>query len=163
MREPEVIDADVAVHDLDGEPSRAAPAQLVSPPQEPANSRQDMQLQGRLYKMDFVTALSSSVPGIETRWGNQCDRERAALELPFHAHLGQLAQRRRGFFAILTKHGASSAASSKDVVDLQAAINRFVADHNQQPKPFVWTADPDKIIAAANRGYQVSGFNPLGK
>jgi hypothetical protein len=25
----------------------------------------------------------------------------------------------------------------------------------QQPKPFVWTADPDKIIAAANRGHQV--------
>ena len=42
----------------------------------------------------------------------------------------------------------------KGVVDLQAAINRFVADHNQQPKPFVWTADPDKIIAAAARGHQ---------
>jgi hypothetical protein len=43
----------------------------------------------------------------------------------------------------------------KGVVDLQAAINRFVDDHNQQPKPFVWTADPDKIIAAATRGHQV--------
>jgi hypothetical protein len=31
----------------------------------------------------------------------------------------------------------------------------FVADHNQQPKPFVWTADPDKIIAAGRRGHQV--------
>jgi hypothetical protein len=30
------------------------------------------------------------------------------------------------------------------VVDLQTAINRFVADHNQHPKPFVWKADPDK-------------------
>jgi hypothetical protein len=29
------------------------------------------------------------------------------------------------------------------------------ADHNQQPKSFVWTADPDKIIAAANRGHKV--------
>jgi hypothetical protein len=43
----------------------------------------------------------------------------------------------------------------KGVVDLQAAINRFVADHNQEPRPFVWTADPDKIIAAAARGHQV--------
>jgi hypothetical protein len=25
----------------------------------------------------------------------------------------------------------------KSGVDLQAAINRFVAEHNQQPKPFV--------------------------
>ena len=32
---------------------------------------------------------------------------------------------------------------------------RFVADHNQQPKPFVWTADPNKIIQAVRRGHQV--------
>jgi len=25
---------------------------------------------------------------------------------------------------------------------------------NDDPKPFVWTADPDKIIAAVRRGYQ---------
>ncbi len=43
----------------------------------------------------------------------------------------------------------------KSVVDLQVVTNRFVANHNQQPKPFVWTADPDKIIAAATRGLQV--------
>jgi hypothetical protein len=43
----------------------------------------------------------------------------------------------------------------KGVVDLQAAINRFVIDHNLQSKPFVWIADPDKIIAAAARGRQV--------
>jgi hypothetical protein len=23
------------------------------------------------------------------------------------------------------------------------------------PKPFIWTADPDKIIAAVKRGYQM--------
>ena len=57
-----------------------------------------------------------------------------------------------GFFAILTKRRLKRGVS-KGVVDLQAAINRFVLDHNQQPKPFTWTADPDKIIAAA-RGHQ---------
>ena len=40
------------------------------------------------------------------------------------------------------------------VVDLQAAINRFIAEHNQSPRPFVWRADPDAIIAARNRGFQ---------
>ena len=60
----------------------------------------------------------------------------------------------KGFFAILTKRRLKRGVF-KGVVDLQAAINRFVADHNQQLKPFVWTADPDKIIAAANRGHQV--------
>ena len=44
----------------------------------------------------------------------------------------------------------------RSVVELQTAINRFIADANHQPKPFVWTADPDKIIAAVNRGHQVS-------
>src|SRR4029079_15227708 len=52
----------------------------------------------------------------------------------------------KGFFAIRTKRRLKRGVF-KGVVDLQAAINRFVADHNQQPKPFVWTADPDKIIA----------------
>ena len=41
------------------------------------------------------------------------------------------------------------------VVDLQAAINRFVAETNHDPKPFTWTADPDKIIAAVRGGLQV--------
>jgi hypothetical protein len=33
-------------------------------------------------------------------------------------------------------------------------INRFLAEHNQSPRPFVWRADPDDIIAARNRGFQ---------
>ncbi|RJT26520.1 IS630 family transposase, partial [Mesorhizobium waimense] len=40
------------------------------------------------------------------------------------------------------------------VVDLQAAINRFITEHNQQSQPFVWRADPHKIIAAVTRGHQ---------
>ena len=67
-----------------------------------------------------------------------------------------------GFFAKLGKRRLKRGAFCS-IVDLQAAINRFVADHNQQPKPFVWTADPDKIIAAANRGHHCVGFNSLGK
>lgn len=59
-----------------------------------------------------------------------------------------------GFFAILTRRRLKRGVF-KGVVDLQAAIKRFVVDHNLQSKPFVWTADPDKIIAAAARGHQV--------
>jgi hypothetical protein len=36
--------------------------------------------------------------------------------------------------------------------DLQAVIKRFVAQSNDMPKPVVWAADPDKIIAAVKRG-----------
>ncbi|MEZ5933291.1 MAG: IS630 family transposase, partial [Alphaproteobacteria bacterium] len=33
-------------------------------------------------------------------------------------------------------------------------INRFIDEHDKEPKPFVWTAKPDEIIAAVNRGRQ---------
>jgi hypothetical protein len=40
----------------------------------------------------------------------------------------------------------------RSIVDLQAAINRFIEAHNDDPKPFVWTADPDRILASVQRG-----------
>ena len=42
----------------------------------------------------------------------------------------------------------------RSVVDLQAAINRFVEETNADPKPFVWTADPTRVLAAVKRGKQ---------
>ena len=33
--------------------------------------------------------------------------------------------------------------------------NRFLTEQNENPRPFVWTADPDRIIAAVKRGHQV--------
>jgi DDE superfamily endonuclease len=59
-----------------------------------------------------------------------------------------------GFFAKLAKWRLKRGVFHS-LVALQAAINRFIAQANHQPKPFVWTADPDKIIAAVNRGRQV--------
>jgi transposase len=58
-----------------------------------------------------------------------------------------------GFFAKLTKRRLKRGAFHS-LVNLQEAINRFIANHNQQPKPFLWQADPKKIIAAAKRGHQ---------
>jgi len=59
-----------------------------------------------------------------------------------------------GFFAKLAKRRLKRGVFYS-LVDLQAAINRFVAEHNTDPTPFTWTADPDKIIAAVRRGHQV--------
>jgi transposase len=42
----------------------------------------------------------------------------------------------------------------RSIVDLQAAINRFLVETNADPKPFVWTAHPDRVIAAVQRGMQ---------
>jgi transposase len=35
----------------------------------------------------------------------------------------------------------------RSLVDLQAAIHRYLAEHNADPKPFVWTATPERIMA----------------
>jgi len=51
-----------------------------------------------------------------------------------------------GFFARLSKPRLKRSVFHS-VVDLQAAINRFAAEQNANPKPFVRTANPDKIIA----------------
>jgi transposase len=58
-----------------------------------------------------------------------------------------------GFFAKLTNRRLKRGVFAS-IVELQATINRFVADTNRQPKPFVWTANPDQIIAAVRRGHQ---------
>jgi transposase len=56
-----------------------------------------------------------------------------------------------GFFAKLTRRRLNRGVF-RSIVELQAAINRFLAETNDNPKPFTWTADPDKIIAAVRRG-----------
>jgi len=57
------------------------------------------------------------------------------------------------FFAKLTKRRLQRGVFHS-LVALQTAINHFVETHNRTPKPFVWKADPNAIIAAAKRGYQ---------
>ena len=59
-----------------------------------------------------------------------------------------------GFFAKLTRRRLKNGVFYS-LVDLQTAINRFIKEYNQNDaKPFIWKADPDKIIAARNRGFQ---------
>jgi hypothetical protein len=44
------------------------------------------------------------------------------------------------------KHGVF-----RSIVELQAAINRFLEETNAELKPFVWTPHPDRIIVAVQR------------
>ena len=57
------------------------------------------------------------------------------------------------FFSRLTRRRLQRGVFHS-VVDLQAAINRFIDEANKHPKPFVWTADPDRVLAAVKRGKQ---------
>ena len=57
------------------------------------------------------------------------------------------------FFAKLTRRRLTRGVF-RSVDELKAAINRFVAETNADPKPFVWTADPRRVLAAVKRGKQ---------
>jgi len=59
-----------------------------------------------------------------------------------------------GFFAKLTRRRLKRGVF-RSIPDLQAAIDRFVEETNDDPKPFTWIANPKKIIAAVRRGHQV--------
>jgi hypothetical protein len=56
-----------------------------------------------------------------------------------------------GFFAKLTRRRLKRGVF-RSLVDLLVAINRFLAETNSTPKPFVWTADPNRVLAAVKRG-----------
>ena len=58
-----------------------------------------------------------------------------------------------GFFAKLTRRRLKRGVF-RSLPELQAAINRFLAETNDDPKPFVWTAEPEKVLAAVKRGKQ---------
>ena len=91
------------------------------------------------------TSIPRSVSGSpDTRVG------RSLLRLPLP--LGSSAV--EGYFAKLTRRRLKRGVF-RSIVELQAAIKRFLAETNADPRPFRWTKDPDKIIAAVKRGHQV--------
>jgi transposase len=58
-----------------------------------------------------------------------------------------------GLFAKLTRQRLKRGVFTS-IVELQAAINRFIAETNDKPKPFVWSKSADAILAAVQRGRQ---------
>ena len=58
-----------------------------------------------------------------------------------------------GFFRDLTEQGLRRGVF-KDVPQLIAAIGAYLAAHNSNPKPFVWTASARDILEKVKRGRQ---------
>jgi transposase len=54
------------------------------------------------------------------------------------------------FFSALTRRRLRRGVF-RSIVDLQAAINRYLEDHNDDPKPFVWIKSADTILAKIQR------------
>jgi hypothetical protein len=76
-------------------------------------------------------------------------RPPSALDLPSASWLNAVG----GFFAKLTRQRLKRGVF-RSLEELKVAINRFVAETNADPKPFVWTADPNRVLAAVKRGKQ---------
>ncbi len=54
------------------------------------------------------------------------------------------------FFSVLSRRSLKRGVFTS-IVDLQAAINRYIDEHNDDPKPFVWTKPADTIFDKLNR------------
>ena len=54
------------------------------------------------------------------------------------------------FFSALTRRRLKRGVF-RSILDLQAAINRYISEHNNDPKPFVWTKPAESILAKINR------------
>jgi transposase len=54
------------------------------------------------------------------------------------------------FFSALTRRRLRRGVF-KSIADLQAAINRYLDEHNADPKPFLWTKPADIILAKISR------------
>ena len=61
------------------------------------------------------------------------------------------------FFSALTRKRIRR-GSFHSIVDLQAAINRYLDDHNADPKPFVWTSPPQ--LSSTNSTGSTGSLNP---
>ena len=55
-----------------------------------------------------------------------------------------------GFFSALTRRRLKRGVFHS-IVDLQAAINRYIQEHNNDPKPFRWTKPANTILAKIDR------------
>jgi transposase len=54
------------------------------------------------------------------------------------------------FFSALTRRRLRRGVFGS-IVELQAAIHRYIAEHNDAPAPFVWTKSPDQIVGKLER------------
>jgi transposase len=58
------------------------------------------------------------------------------------------------FFGLITED-AIRRGVFRSIDDLKAAIEAYLEHHNENPKPFIWTATADKILEKVARGRQV--------
>jgi hypothetical protein len=54
--------------------------------------------------------------------------------------------------AAVAKDPTDGRALAYSLVDLQAAVDRYLADYNASAEAFIWTVDPDTMVAGQAAG-----------
>src|SRR5271163_5016629 len=105
------------------------------------------------YKRHGTTTLFAALNVLEGQIIGRCMQRHPRWTFHFTPTSASWLNAVEGFFAKLTKRRLKRGVF-RSIVELQTAINRFLEETNDRPRPFVWTADPNKIIQAVRRGYQ---------
>ena len=87
------------------------------------------------------------------RWSWHCRNHHPRFVFHFTPTSASWLNAVESFFAKLTKKRLKSDVF-RSLQELKDAIHRFLDDTNANPKPYTWTKDPNKIIAAVKRGHQ---------
>ena len=75
----------------------------------------------------------------------------SALDVPFTPTSASWLNAVEGYFSTLTRRRLKRGVF-RSIVELQAAIKRFLAETNANPRPFRWTKDPDKSSPPSKEG-----------
>src|SRR6266403_1841331 len=107
------------------------------------------------YKRNGTTTLFAALDILDGKVIGRCMQRHRHQGFTFHFTPTSCswANAVEGLFAKLTRRRLKRGVFTS-IVELQAAINRFIAETNNKPKPFVWTKSADAILAAVNRGRQ---------
>lgn len=92
---------------------------------------------------------SSVIEAVESS-ASRREAAECVLTCKFDSHASTRSSVVEGFFAKLTRRRLKRGVF-RSLDDLKAAIDRFVAETNVDPKSFVWTAKPTRILAAIKR------------
>jgi hypothetical protein len=74
----------------------------------------------------------------------------SALDFPLHPTSASWLNAVETFFSKMTRQRIRRGVF-RSIADLQAAINAYLAEHNVNPKPFVWTKSAHAILAKLDR------------
>ena len=124
----------------------AAPAAGV--PQVPQRDRRPGRRGSRASRS---TSILDNYGTHKTPSGEAVVRASSRVSPPFHADQRVVAEPGGAVLRARSPRSGSVAGSFRSVPALEKAIMEYLADHNENPRPFVWTANADLILERVKR------------